>query len=85
MGSKKITLVTGGIRSGKSRYALSLARRAIGEVFHRDGATFDGDDRENQRHREERAGEFITIEEPLHLAQALKTVSEKTLSSSSTA
>lgn len=79
MGSKKVTLVTGGIRSGKSRYALSLARRAIGEKFFIATAQpFDAAmTAKIKRHREERAGEFITIEEPLHLDQALKTVSKK--------
>ncbi len=71
-----ITLVTGGIRNGKSRYALGLARQCNipGPKYFL--ATAEPLDCEMQsriaKHQEERAGDFVTIEEPLHLAQAIE-------------
>lgn len=69
----KIILVGGGARSGKSRFALSYAR-ALGarRLF---VATAEGRDAEMgeriARHRDERGDEFVTKEEPVHLARVL--------------
>lgn len=73
MSSNKLTLIGGSVRSGKSAFALALARRAGGRrVFI---ATAEGGDAEMRvrivRHREERGGEFETVEEPLDLLGAL--------------
>jgi adenosylcobinamide kinase/adenosylcobinamide-phosphate guanylyltransferase len=71
---RKLILVGGGARSGKSRYALQRARE-LGErrVFI---ATAERSDDEMairiQHHRVERGSEFRTIEEPLALPEALK-------------
>ncbi len=68
---KTLTLITGGIRSGKSNYALELAReRCAGKKCFI--ATAEALDEEMKlrikRHQEERGPDFHTIEEPLDLA-----------------
>lgn len=72
---EKITLVTGGARSGKSSYALSLADPAEKNVFI---ATAEGlDDEMQQRidhHKKERNDRFLTIEAPVHLSHAIRAV-----------
>jgi len=68
-----LILIGGGARSGKSRYALELARkRGPRRVFL---ATAEGFDEEMAariaRHRAERGVEFTTVEEPLEIAAAI--------------
>lgn len=62
----KTILVLGGCRSGKSSFALSLAKGYKEKVYL---ATCDPQDEEMrervQRHREERGGGWKTLEEPL--------------------
>lgn len=69
----EVTLLTGGSRSGKSRYALELASRCNHRAFI---ATAEPLDDEMQmrisRHKEERGLGFITIEEPVDLAGAIR-------------
>lgn len=73
-----LTLVTGGIRSGKSRYALeaALAQPCAGPGRRAFVATAEALDPEMrlriENHRRERGSDFVTIEEPLHLAQTLQ-------------
>lgn len=76
MSSKKIILITGGIRSGKSRYALTLARRIDGpKVFLATAQPFDDGLRQRvQKHKEQRGAEFRTVEEPVYLGKALATI-----------
>jgi adenosylcobinamide kinase / adenosylcobinamide-phosphate guanylyltransferase len=67
-----ITLVLGGVRSGKSRYAQQLAERESRVIFV--ATAKDSDDemhRKIERHRRERPAEWITVEEPLELVQVL--------------
>jgi 5,6-dimethylbenzimidazole synthase len=75
MSAKKI-LITGGCRSGKSRYALELAKSISGTK--RFIATAEAlDDEMKQRidnHRMERGKDWQTIEEPLELARVLQQV-----------
>lgn len=69
----RVTLITGGARSGKSAYALQLADAypAGTRVFMATAEAFDGEMRERiARHREERAGAFTTVEEALDPARA---------------
>jgi adenosyl cobinamide kinase/adenosyl cobinamide phosphate guanylyltransferase len=71
----KITLITGGSRSGKSRRALVLAREHPGaaRAFVATAEARDDEMRERiARHQAARAGEFETLEEPLDLAAALQ-------------
>lgn len=72
--SSRLIFVTGGSRSGKSRYAESRAARLTGARTYI--ATCPVIDQELAqriaRHKEQRAGQgWQTIEEPLELAQAL--------------
>jgi adenosylcobinamide kinase/adenosylcobinamide-phosphate guanylyltransferase len=69
----ELILVGGGVRSGKSAFALSLARR-LGDrrAFVATAQPFDDEMRERiAAHRAERAGDFATVEAPLDLAGAL--------------
>ncbi|NTV05270.1 MAG: bifunctional adenosylcobinamide kinase/adenosylcobinamide-phosphate guanylyltransferase [Chlorobiaceae bacterium] len=74
-----IYFLTGGARSGKSSFALQLAVPYKKRVFL---ATAEPFDEEMQcrisKHREERAGEFITIEEPVSLDRALRELPQGT-------
>ncbi|MDD5389125.1 MAG: bifunctional adenosylcobinamide kinase/adenosylcobinamide-phosphate guanylyltransferase [Gallionellaceae bacterium] len=70
----QLTLILGGARSGKSRHAQELAERgglAVTVI-----ATGEARDAEMAariaRHQEERAAHWRTVEEPIHLAEALK-------------
>ena len=71
--NKKI-LVTGGCRSGKSRYALTLARNISGEKLY--VATAEALDSEMKeriaKHQQERGEEWETHEEPMALSQVFK-------------
>ena len=67
-----VTLVLGGARSGKSRYAQQLAEQSRHVVF---VATAKASDEEMRakidRHREDRPKEWLTVEEPLDLPRVL--------------
>ena len=68
-----VTLVLGGVRSGKSRYAQQIAERAERVTFvataeRRDDAEMHA---KIERHRADRPEHWTTIEEPLQLAQAI--------------
>jgi adenosylcobinamide kinase/adenosylcobinamide-phosphate guanylyltransferase len=68
-----IVLIGGGSRSGKSSYALTLARQA-GERrgFLATAQAFDDEMRQRiAQHREERGPDFVAIEEPLNLAPVI--------------
>ena len=64
-----ITLFTGGVKSGKSTWALALARKRYGTTrFLATAEAFDDEMRERiAQHQQERGAEFPTIEEPLHI------------------
>ncbi|MCX6177943.1 MAG: bifunctional adenosylcobinamide kinase/adenosylcobinamide-phosphate guanylyltransferase [Chlorobiales bacterium] len=69
---RNIIYVTGGARSGKSSFALQLAVRYEKKVFLATAEPFDDEmQRRIGKHQEERGEQFITIEEPLYLEQAL--------------
>jgi adenosylcobinamide kinase / adenosylcobinamide-phosphate guanylyltransferase len=67
-----VTLVLGGVRSGKSYYAQQLGEQARRVVF---VATAQAHDEEMQRkidrHRSSRPQHWETVEEPLRLAEAI--------------
>ncbi len=70
---RDVTLVLGGVRSGKSRYALQLASGAERVTFlataeHRQDEEMK---RKIARHRTERPEHWTTIEEPLNLADVI--------------
>ena len=61
-----VTLVLGGARSGKSRYAQQLAEQSRRVVFVATAKNCD-----EERHKQERPTEWLTVEEPLELPKAL--------------
>jgi adenosylcobinamide kinase/adenosylcobinamide-phosphate guanylyltransferase len=67
-----VTLVLGGARSGKSRYAQHLAEQSSRVVFVATAKRSDDEMRAKiARHREDRPKEWVTVEEPLELAKTL--------------
>lgn len=71
----KVTLVTGGARSGKSAFALNLTDNYSDRAFLATAMAFDEEMSEKiQRHREERGDRFETFEEPLEIARFLLSI-----------
>jgi adenosylcobinamide kinase/adenosylcobinamide-phosphate guanylyltransferase len=67
-----VTLVLGGVRSGKSRYAQQLAEQSRRVVFVATATITDDEMRAKiERHRKDRPKEWLTVEEPLELAKVL--------------
>jgi len=67
-----VTLVLGGVRSGKSRYAQQLAEQSCHVVFVATAKISDEEMRAKiNRHRDGRPKEWLTIEEPLDLPKVL--------------
>ncbi len=71
---RKLVLILGGARSGKSAYALKMAQEAHGKVLF--VATAEGEDEEMveriEHHREERPSAWHTLEAPLHVGEAIR-------------
>ena len=71
--SRRLTLVLGGVRAGKSRYAQELAQGG-GRVLY--VATAEAGDDEMaariQAHRDERPSDWATVEEPIDVVGALE-------------
>jgi len=72
-----LTLILGGARSGKSRYAQSLCGRSAQVVYiataRADEVDSDHEMRERvARHREDRPASWRTVEEPLDLPRAVR-------------
>jgi adenosylcobinamide kinase/adenosylcobinamide-phosphate guanylyltransferase len=73
MRHSSVTLVLGGVRSGKSRYAQQLAERESRVLFLATAKASDDEmHRKIKRHRSERPAEWTTVEEPLELVQVLE-------------
>ena len=72
---KKIVLVTGGGRSGKSDYALTLTQPSQKKVFVATAEAFDGEmEKRIAQHRRDRDNGFSTIEEPIEIVEKMKSV-----------
>ncbi|MGH7767405.1 MAG: bifunctional adenosylcobinamide kinase/adenosylcobinamide-phosphate guanylyltransferase [Candidatus Binatia bacterium] len=73
MSQRQVVLITGGARSGKSRYAEERAREAGARRLY--VATAEAKDEEMAlrivEHRERRGREWITVEEPIELKNQL--------------
>ncbi|WP_448375897.1 bifunctional adenosylcobinamide kinase/adenosylcobinamide-phosphate guanylyltransferase [Fervidobacterium sp.] len=68
-------LITGGIKSGKSTFALKKALEYKKRAFLATGVPFDGEMKARiQKHKEERGNLFDTYEEPLHVVDILEKV-----------
>lgn len=67
------TLILGGVRSGKSRLAEGLAQESGLQVIYVATATAGDEEmgRRIEEHRRRRPAEWVTVEEPMRLAQAL--------------
>lgn len=68
------TLVIGGCRSGKSRYALTMAQQASGKsrIFIATSMPDDDEMKDRvRRHQAERGAQWETVEAPIRLAQAI--------------
>ncbi len=77
-GLPKSTLVLGGARSGKSRYAEGLIEAAGCGVYLATAQTLDDEMRARvAEHRSRRGGAWETLEEPLDLAGALAKAGRK--------
>lgn len=69
----RVTLLTGGARSGKSRHALALMERYGKRAFVATAEALDEEMRDRiARHQAERADSFITVEAPVHLGDAIR-------------
>jgi adenosylcobinamide kinase / adenosylcobinamide-phosphate guanylyltransferase len=75
--TRDVTLVLGGVRSGKSRYALQLAAHAQRVTFLATAELREDEEmqRKIERHRADRPQHWTTIEEPLNLAAAIGSAS----------
>ena len=71
--TKKLILITGGMRSGKSQCALWRARQINGvRIFLATAQPFDDGLRQRvQKHKEQRGNDFRALEEPVYLGKAL--------------
>jgi adenosylcobinamide kinase/adenosylcobinamide-phosphate guanylyltransferase len=72
---KKITLVIGGCKSGKSRYALEAADRKTTQqkIFIATSVPFDDEMKDRvERHRRERGDQWTTVEAPVDLPGAIR-------------
>lgn len=73
----EVTLITGGARSGKSAAALRLAKPYARRVFIATAEAFDEEMRQRiTRHKAERGAGWETIESPLDLAGAIRSVDD---------
>jgi adenosylcobinamide kinase/adenosylcobinamide-phosphate guanylyltransferase len=75
---KSVTLVLGGVRSGKSRWAQELAAKSERVAYVATAQARDAEMRAKiRRHQEDRPAHWQTIEEPLELARVLMDNAEK--------
>ncbi len=72
-----IILISGGVRSGKSNYAIQLARSYPGKrAYIATAEPIDNEMRTRiEKHKKERGKDFLTIEQPLKLAEVLNSLS----------
>ena len=69
---RAVTLVLGGVRSGKSRFAQKLAAKASSVAFVATARAVDAEMQDKiRRHQQERPRHWRTVEEPLELARTL--------------
>jgi adenosylcobinamide kinase/adenosylcobinamide-phosphate guanylyltransferase len=71
-----LTLITGGARSGKTRFALDAGERATPRTYIATAELRDDEMRDRAaRHRQERGADWRTIEEPYDVAACLPELS----------
>ncbi|MGA1846296.1 bifunctional adenosylcobinamide kinase/adenosylcobinamide-phosphate guanylyltransferase [Deferribacter abyssi] len=70
-----VTLITGGIKSGKTSYAIKLALTHEKRIYLATAEPFDEEMKKKiERHRAERENRFYTIEEPVEIVRVLKNI-----------
>ncbi len=76
---KKIIFITGGARSGKSRFAEELARDFSGpKAYLATAQALDAEMTERiRRHRENRPADWQTLEEPVRVSECLETQGDR--------
>jgi adenosylcobinamide kinase/adenosylcobinamide-phosphate guanylyltransferase len=75
---KSITLVLGGVRSGKSRFALKLAEKKSSVAFVATAKAVDEEMRNKiHRHQQERPKHWRTFEEPLDLTRVFSETAQQ--------
>lgn len=77
---KKIIFITGGARSGKSRFALELADELSSscKAYIATAEALDGEMKERiENHKRERGEDWVTYEEPIKIGKALKMIDGK--------
>ncbi|MCA1926967.1 MAG: bifunctional adenosylcobinamide kinase/adenosylcobinamide-phosphate guanylyltransferase [Calditerrivibrio sp.] len=68
-----VTVITGGVKSGKSSYALSIGREFKKKLFIATAEPFDDEmKRKIKLHRSERGRDWELIEEPISLVNGIK-------------
>jgi len=75
-------LITGGVKSGKSRFALKIAREIEkGEkIFIATARPIDEEMEDKiEKHEKERGSDFQTVEEPIHLGDILTKINQSTV------
>jgi len=76
---KRIILVIGGSRSGKSRHALQLSETFSRRAFIATALPIDDEMKKRiNTHKKERNNSFLTIEEPYKLGSTIKNLSRET-------
>lgn len=78
MKGKRIVFITGGARSGKSRFALNYASKFSGKrAYIATAQALDEEMKERiERHKIERGGEWETIEEPLRISEVIEGIGD---------
>ncbi len=73
---RNFIFITGGEKSGKSRYAVELAKKfGTNRIFIATATAFDSEMKKRiENHKKERKQAFETIEEPIKLGNALKNI-----------
>ncbi len=73
-----LTLVLGGARSGKSRYAEQCAKDSGKQVVYIATATVTDEEMQDRigHHRNRRCHDWLTVEEPIYLANAIQRCSK---------
>jgi len=72
MGKRQIVLITGGARSGKSRFALELASFRGKKIFVATATASDEEMRQRiESHRKERSSDWFTIEQPIDVSRVV--------------
>lgn len=67
-----VTLITGGSRSGKSRFALEKVSPYARKIFLATAVATDEEmKRRIEKHQRDRGSDFLTVEEPVHLGRVI--------------